>query len=170
MYRAKGRYTRIAGLGLVVLLGLEFCAAAEVEYGDDVLDEDSSDGASFEAPRPANSPLMTVVSSIDESIVLAAAEECGHANADGQEITELVLNRTVHCKVSSSEAPRIFCYRHYLPFHLSKRIMFENTHTHTHSFMYLQSFVHTFTCTYSLYIPNQGLAQASTIQHINSCN
>ena len=113
MYRAKGRYTRIAGLGLVVLLGLEFCAAAEVEYGDDVLDEDSSDGASFEAPRAANSPRMTVVSSIDESIVLGAGEECGHANADGQEITELVLNRSVHCKVSSSEAPRIFCFRHY---------------------------------------------------------
>ena len=118
MCRARGRYTRIAGLGLVVLLGLEFCAAAEVEYGEDldVLDEDSSDGASsFEAPS-ANSPRMTVVSSKDESIVLEAEEECGHANADGQEITELVLNRTVHCKVSSSEAPRIFCYRHYSPY------------------------------------------------------
>ena len=118
MSRARVRY-RTAGLGLVLLLGLEFCAAAEVEYGEDldVLDEDSSDGApSFEAPRAANSPRMTVVSSIDESIVLEAEEKCGHANADGQEITELVLNRTVHCKVSSSEAPRIFCYRHYSPY------------------------------------------------------
>jgi hypothetical protein len=115
MHRARARYTRIAGLGLVVLLGLEFCAAAEVEYGEDldVLDEDTSDKSSFEAPRAANSPRMTVVSSIDESIVLGAGEECGHANADGQEITELVLNRSVHCKVSSSEAPRIFCFRHY---------------------------------------------------------
>ena len=116
MHTARGRYTRVAGLGLVVFLGLEFCAAAEVEYGEDfdVLDEDSSDKpASFEAPRAAHSPRTTVVSSIDESIVLEAQEECGHANADGQEITELVLNRSVHCKVSSSEAPRIFCYRHY---------------------------------------------------------